>query len=369
MLHFIRQNASLATYFQSDGDDNYGAITDRGRPAYQSVLLYSKYAHVQGKQWLETSCASELPGFETQALADGDELSILAVNKNLSGTAYDASYDLRGLPALESLKAWGIRDGALEARELGAARLKNGRAGFLFPPYSVTVLRGRFKSARSPAALSPAEPGPAALGMAALGQYSFSGTPAVLAKAPAQLRLEDPKAFAAAPALKIQGKGFRATARQLWDSKKLYLEVEVEQGRPPLNKQPLDSLWNADSVELGISSRADLAFKSRFKKSDWDYQLCLAADSASGKPTITCYNSAFQGMRVIAQPSSKGYRLAASVPLSNFSELDWAPGAKIRFDIAVAKAGADGKRESKQYWNAGSDAWDSPDEWGLAELR
>ncbi len=369
MLHYILQNASLATFFQSDGDDNYGAITDKARPSFHSVLLFGKHAKVVGKQWLATVYDPSLANFETLALASDDEFSLLAVNKDLTGKAYAATYDLAGLPELESLQAWGIRDGQLEACPQGKAKLKKGKASYTFPPYSVTVLKGRFKSKRAPAPLTTAEPGAAALGMAVLGQYSFSGTPAVLAKAPAKVSLADPKSFAAAPPIAIQGKGYSAKVRLMKDAENFYVECEVEQGRGPVNQQPLSQLWNADSVEVGICSRADLAGKSRLKKSDWDYQLCLAPSSESGKPAIICYNAEFKGMQVESKPGATGYRLAASIPLSNFEELDWAPGKKVRFDVAVAKAGPDGKRESKQYWTATTDAWDSPDEWGLAEIQ
>ncbi len=385
LVHFILQNCSLAVFFTATGDDNYAALTDRAKPSYQSILLFAKHAKVVGKQWLKTSYPEINANLETLALADDKEFSLLAVNKDTRGTAFKAKYKLSNLPALDgSLHAWGIRDGHLEATDLGTVPVSQGEINVTFPPFSVTVLTGRFQKPRKAAALLKAEPTSASQGLAVLGQYSWNGLPARIAKAPAGVRLTaDLAAFSGVPAIQLDGKDpakvvgaklgspgdLRASLRLMRDDKNLYLACEVRQGRGPLNKKWMNELWNADSLELDISSKSDLAYKSRLKKSDWDYQICLAPDSVSGKPAIICYNAAFSGMEVVAKAVKDGYDLAAKIPLSNFADLDWAPGKKLRFDVAVARAGKDGNRETKLYWNATSDAWDSPDEWGLAEIQ
>jgi hypothetical protein len=384
LYHYIVQNSSLAVYFTANGDDNYGTLSDRAKPAFQSALLYSKYAKVVGKQWLQTSYPATLATLETLAMASDTDLTLIGVNKDTQGTAYAATYSLAQLPELKGLHAWGLSDGHLEVTDLGPVKIKDNKIQYTFKPFSVTILTGAFKTPRTLAPLLKAEPSAAAMGLAVMGQYSFSGKPALIAKAQGPVKWgADLKAFASAPATRFDGTDparvigtklkaptdLVAELRMLRDDKNLYVGVEVTQGRGPVNSKEMNQLWNADSIELSLSGKSDLAFKSRLKKSDWDYQICMAPTSGAGKPAITCFNATFKGMQVQAKATKTGYKIAASIPLSNFEEQDWAPGKKIRFDIAVAKAGKDGNRESKLYWNATSDAWDSPDEWGLAEFK
>ncbi len=356
LIHFILQNSSLAVFFTFNGDDNYASVVDRARPSYQSILLYGKYAKIVGKQWLQTSYPAAQANLETLALADDKNFSILAVNKDLKGTAFKAGYQLSNLPALKSLHAWGIREKQREVTDLGLVPVKNGKVDYVFPPYSVTILTGSFETPRSLAAVQRAEPSPAALGLAVLGQYSWNGKPAVIAKG---------SSAKAAPAFSV-GKSQIRLAR---DAKNLYVLASVKQDHAPRNNKEIKNLWNGDSIELDISSKADMAGKSRLKKSDSDYQIVMAPTSASGKPAIFCFSADFKNMEISVTPDKAGYTLAATIPLSNFSGLDWPSGKKIRFDMAVSRSGADGNRENKTFWNATTDAWDSPDEWGLAVIE
>ncbi|MES2201004.1 MAG: hypothetical protein V4498_02005, partial [candidate division FCPU426 bacterium] len=239
LVHFILQNCSLAVFFTATGDDNYAALTDRAKPSYQSILLFAKHAKVVGKQWLKTSYPEVNANLETLALADDKEFSLLAVNKDTRGTAFKARYKLSNLPALDGpLHAWGIRDGHLEATDLGMVPVSQGEINVTFPPFSVTVLTGRFQKPRKAVVLLKAEPSSASQGLAVLGQYSWNGLPAKIAKAPSGLRLNaDLAAFSGVPAIQLDGKDpakvvgaklgsaneLRASLRLMRDDKNLYL--------------------------------------------------------------------------------------------------------------------------------------------------
>jgi hypothetical protein len=385
LYNYILQNVFLATYFQANGDDEYGAIIDRGRPAYQSTLLYGKYGRVVGKQWLKTAYdQSSAPSIEALGFASNKEFSFLVINKEVEGTAYDISLDLANMPALTKLEVFGTSDKNLEVARLGEVPVVSGKLRYTFAPFSVTILRGAFTSARTLAPVTEAEPTKGALGLPIVGQYSWSGTPAVIARANVAPKIDGTMApFAAAPPAKIAAldtakvigeklksyNDLTAEARMLWDNKNFYVAVEVTQDHPATNLQKENRIWNGDCVELYISSSAKLANQSRFVKSNMDYQIVMTPTSANGKPVFHCANGNFTDVTYAAQPTQTGYVVTAAIPLADFQDNDWAAGKKVKFDVAVSGAGKAGTSVRKIFWNAGSNAWDAPDEWGLAEIK
>jgi hypothetical protein len=385
MYHYMIQNASLATYFTSNGDDEYGSITDRAKPSYQAILLYSKYARIVGKQWLKTSYDLTKAGsLELLGLASEKDFSIIAVNKELKGTAFDMALNLANLPPIANLQVWGIDDDHMEAASMGSIALTGNKGRYTIPPYSVRVMNGTFASPRKPAVVKVAEPTPPALGLPILGQYSWAGTPAQITRAKGPVKIDGtldafkhvtpihiPQPDTAVEVRKKHNldENFDATLRLMWDQKNFYIGVEVTQGHPPQNDKSSGQMWNGDCVELYLSSSTKLAFQSRITKSSMDYQLVVSPTSGLGRPLFNCFNGDFHDVQVASIPSKNGYTLTAAVPLSNLEGQDWASGKKVRFDVAVATAGRDGNVAHKIWWNAASDAWDSPDQWGLAELK
>jgi hypothetical protein len=385
LYNYMVQNVSMCTYFTANGDDEYGAITDRARPAYQSSLLFAKRARVVGKQWLDTKYDQEsAPTVEALGLASDKELSILVVNKDTKGTAFDLNLSMVNFPAIDSLQVYGTSDKNIEVAGLGTVAVSKGSAKYTAPPFSVTVLTGTFKAARKAAPLVAAAPTKAAMGLPILGQYSWSGTPAVITKANGPMKIDGTLAsFVSAPATHIEAtdtskivgrklksfKDLTADVRMLWDAKNFYIGIEVFQDHPVTNAKNGGNIWNGDCVELYLSSSAKLAGQSRINKSSMDYQIVLAPTSTDGKPVFNCFNGDFKNVTIASKPTKTGYVVTAAIPLADLENNDWAAGQKIRFDVAVSGAGEDGNSARKIFWNATSNAWDSPDEWGLAELQ
>jgi len=385
LTHFIQQNVSLSTLFVASGDEEYGVITDRAKPSYSAMQLFSRYAKVVGKQWLETSYkAEENPSLETLALASDREFSIVAVNKDLTGKAYQVTYQLKNLPPLSSVEAAGIDDGNREAGKSMRLPLKDNSFTVTLKPYSVTVFRGSFAKKRELAEIRKHEPTKAALGIPVLGQYSWNGAPAVISKVARAIVINgDTAEFGSLPAIDInpadparvvQGKVKDQTelSAKVWlayDDQYVYLGCNVKQGRKPLNNKDAGQLWNGDGLEFYLSSKTDLAYVSRLQKSDWDYQACMAPTSKSGEPVLTFFGRSTEGAVIKSKPTDDGYMITVKIPVKDLDDFNWASGKKVRFDVSVFKAGADGNRAQKMFWNAVTDAWDSPDGWGLAEIK
>jgi dipeptidyl aminopeptidase/acylaminoacyl peptidase/TPR repeat protein len=173
------------------------------------------------------------------------------------------------------------------------------------------------------------------------------------------------------------GEKLQAQLRMQWSPSTLYLRWDVAQDSPVLNKQaPGDDLWDADCVELWFSAKSAFSARERKDECPFDYHFIFAPSSASGAPAWDCIQN-FDGVRLTATPQADGYRLTAAIPLAGLDGLDWKHGVQVRFETAVAKAGASGRRKTKAYWNAMNDptskGGDVPaghaDYWGLAELE
>lgn len=154
------------------------------------------------------------------------------------------------------------------------------------------------------------------------------------------------------------------------DGKNFYIACDVTQGRHPLNKMNFENSWNADCLELYVSSKSDIADANRMAKSDWDYQIVLSPSSDKGKPVIRNYPAnTLNGAKIVVKNKAKGYVMTASIPLSDLKDCDWAPGKTYKFDAAIAKAGKSGFRDNRIWWHSTLDAYDNPSRWGAAEIK
>ncbi len=135
-----------------------------------------------------------------------------------------------------------------------------------------------------------------------------------------------------------------------------------------MNSQETDSLWNGDAVEVWLSGSPDGGKKRAWDPQHDDNYFVLAPTSKSGQPAFLAGKG--KGVKLVSSTQPWGYTLAASIPLDNFNDPHWTPGKTYRFDCAINRSGPSGKREAKLFWNSESDdAYESPDMWGLAEIK
>jgi TPR repeat protein len=221
-------------------------------------------------------------------------------------------------------------------------------------------------------------------GMGAPGSWSWSGTPAVIARATGPVAIDGSLAgFEGAPKLFFNaatagshlvdvagpiGK-FWASAQLLHDDRNLYLGLNVVQDGPPNNHQDdCDALWDGDSAELFVCAKAGLTNRSRQTKCYDDYQYMIAPSSKDGTPKI--YGANHRSVASVAvQRTERGYTLCATIPLQEMDGLDWKRGDLIRFELSLGKAGPDGRRLAKLCFAATDEAYDNPDHWGEAKIE
>ncbi len=218
----------------------------------------------------------------------------------------------------------------------------------------------------------------------AVGSWRWSGTPARIAQAPASVPLDGSLgAFRRVTPVAINGRdaahapygpvkgpdSLAAHIRLMRDTRFLYIGCDVRQGRPPINQRYPGRLWDGDCVELLISSRSSLFSRKRERKSPFDFQFVFTPSSASGRPAYEAAQDV-RGIQLTSKALPDGYSLVIAIPIEELDGLDWVSGSKTRFEVAVGKADANGKRYTKAFWNGKDDsAWDAPDLWGAAVVE
>ncbi|HXB98361.1 MAG TPA: sugar-binding protein, partial [bacterium] len=223
-------------------------------------------------------------------------------------------------------------------------------------------------------------------GMGGPGSWTWKGRPAVIARARRTPNMDGGlAAFQGVPKLRFDaakagprlvrdqpgpGEAFRATAQLMRDDHNLYLGLDVTQREPPTNGGSVDrDLWDGDSAELFVCAKTELTGLTRGAKSYFDDQYIVAPTSKDGAPRILAVDHPRGGARVAVRRTRRGYTLCAAVPLADLAGLDWTPGSLIRFELSLAKAGKDGHRWARVFFNATGRASGSPDDWGEARVE
>ena len=160
--------------------------------------------------------------------------------------------------------------------------------------------------------------------------------------------------------------GFDGSYRLCWDSRNLYLHVQVNDPTPMRNTQQGEGLWNGDGVELFVGpEQLERGGPPLFS----DRQVLLSAGHPpDGKPSYIVHGSAQVPCRVVVTPTvdGHGYILEAAIP---FEALGFPPkpGREMRFDLAIDDGDGTG-RTRQLMWNGGSRNSGDRTDWGVATL-
>ena len=234
-----------------------------------------------------------------------------------------------------------------------------------------------------------------ALGFSTSGQFAFKGEKAKIKKALGKIEIDgDLKEFAGCQPIYINDKkkitdgneedwkgeeDCSAKVRLLWDSKNLYVGVEIKDDVPMLNKAAeVNNLWQGDNIELFIGTHYNLV--SREQKGDYDYQIFMAPSAnvyKNGEPVLYSAFGTGMGVRekelinskIASKKTDNGCIVEARISVDNFYDFDELRKAQeLRFEIGLDGADRD-TRKIQIMWN-GSDSstWDNPDLWGVAVL-
>lgn len=161
--------------------------------------------------------------------------------------------------------------------------------------------------------------------------------------------------------------GFEAAYKVCWDTRNMYILVNVTDPSPMNNTKTGEKLWSADGIELFVGSeKLDQAGTLLFT----DHQVLLGAKADAKAGDWHFVNAPQQSdITLFCAPTvdGKGYTLQAAIPWSALSVTP-KEGEELLFDIAIDDAPKGGDRTRQLMWNGGQRNSGDRSYWGRLQL-
>jgi len=400
--HLIRHNVEVATYFTFNGY-LWGTMHRKRRPVYWVFELLNSKASIGGGRWLRSSWASadiRVSAVRKKLNENQEQFSLLLINTNTESKAIQNTIVLRDKKLPDTLLAYTIADtGYAPPRVDTVIAHSDSSFSITVGPMRVcvvhTIAKADPQGYRAMQLFTP-EVSAGAQGLALSGQYSFDKNPFIFSSAPETVTIDaELSEFTNAPHYFINQKhqviegidhwdgpqDASASVQAMWDSSYLYLGVRVTDDRAIKNSSnDIADAWKADAIEIYVSTHK--IYAGRSTKSAYDYQLIATQLSDGSNPGVVysydgpgkgIRNSVVPGAQVALLPNESGYTAEIKIPARAFYDVTaFSAGQNLRIDIGLCDSDSPAgppRRQSHLLWNSQRNSWDSPDEWGLAQLQ
>ncbi len=165
-------------------------------------------------------------------------------------------------------------------------------------------------------------------------------------------------------------KDLSSEGKFMYDSDNFYIAIKVTDDKPfKVNKKDAD-IWNADAVEIAMSTDSTLDPKrNRYLRND--FQIGISPGDNGSAPMVWSWQlqSQISGAKVATKKTSDGYILEVSIPWSGLRTVAPKSGQTVGFTFAIDDADDADDRETQQVYSGDNLFYKDPSVWGTATYK